>query len=138
VKVVLDTNVIISGIFFTGPPYDILDAWRHGDITLVTSLDILDEYRKVAEELAVQFPAIEWEPVMRLLTLNATIVDTPSLPETVCADPSDDKFLACAIAGGVRHIVSGDRHLLAVSGYAGVTVIRPRKSVDTFLQGGAG
>lgn len=46
-KVILDTNVFISGIFFHGAPYDILDAWRHNRVHLVVSPDILNEYRRV-------------------------------------------------------------------------------------------
>lgn len=49
-KVVLDTNVFVSGLFFSGPPYEILDAWRHGKLHLVVSPPILDEYRRVGEE----------------------------------------------------------------------------------------
>jgi predicted nucleic acid-binding protein len=44
VRLVLDTNVIISGIYFSGPPYEILDAWRRGLIEFVVSAEILDEY----------------------------------------------------------------------------------------------
>ena len=46
-KVVLDTNVFVSGVFFCGPPYDILSAWRGGRLQLVVSAEILEEYRRV-------------------------------------------------------------------------------------------
>jgi len=55
------------------------------------------------------------------------------LPEQVCGDPDDDKFIACALAGGSGYIVSGDRALLAVKGHEGSHVIRPRPFCDTFL-----
>jgi len=55
------------------------------------------------------------------------------LPEPVCDDPDDDKFLACAIAGKCNVIVSGDKHVLKVSGYRGIEVVRPRKFVDEYL-----
>ena len=51
-KIVLDTNVLVSGIFFSGPPYEILKAWRDGRIGLVISTEILTEYQRVADELA--------------------------------------------------------------------------------------
>ncbi|MCX5644197.1 MAG: hypothetical protein NTZ17_05870 [Phycisphaerae bacterium] len=73
-RIVLDTNVLISGIFFRGPPYRILQAWR-----------------------------------------------------------DDDIFLACALAAKTRIVVSGDKHLLAVSGWAGIQVLRPKAFVDLFL-----
>jgi predicted nucleic acid-binding protein len=62
------------------------------------------------------------------------MVAAPPLPEPVCSDPDDDKFLACAVAAGAAYVVSGDRGLQAASPYGKVTVIRPRALVDTILQ----
>jgi predicted nucleic acid-binding protein len=56
-KIVMDTNVFISGVFFTGPPHRILKAWQRGDLDLVISEEILDEYRRVGRILAEQYPA---------------------------------------------------------------------------------
>jgi predicted nucleic acid-binding protein len=53
----------------------------------------------------------------------------------VCADPDDDKCLACALASGAGIIVSGDKHLVDVSGYRGIEVLRPRAFVDRYLAG---
>ena len=50
-RIVLDTNVLISGIFFSGPPYEILKAWREKRIQFVLSAEIFDEYIRVAEIL---------------------------------------------------------------------------------------
>jgi len=58
VRVVLDTNVFVSGVFFFGPPFRILQAWRDGLLQRVVSPEILDEYQRVGEDLARQFPAI--------------------------------------------------------------------------------
>ena len=137
-KVILDTNVFVSGVFFGGPPFQILSAWRNGQVQLVISPEILEEYHRVGERLSEQFPGVDLTPILALLTVKALLVPSPSLPESVCDDPDDDKFLACAIAGGVKVVVSGDRHLLKASGYSGVTVIRPRHFVDKFLAEGAG
>jgi predicted nucleic acid-binding protein len=54
-KVVLDTNVLVSGIFFSGPPAEILRAWSQGKFKLVLSPQILDEYTRVSAELAGKF-----------------------------------------------------------------------------------
>ncbi|HLA87516.1 MAG TPA: PIN domain-containing protein [Anaerolineales bacterium] len=51
-NVVMDTNVFVSGVFFSGPPYQILNAWQSGEFELVVSQEILDEYRRVEEILA--------------------------------------------------------------------------------------
>lgn len=132
-RVVLDTNVFISGIFFTGPPYRILKAWRDGRIRLVISQEILEEYKKVAEELGEQFPQVHLEWFLDLVTAKSEMVIPTSLHEQVCQDPDDDKFLACALAGKKAVVVSGDKHLLRVSGYQGLVVLRPREFVDRYL-----
>ena len=53
--------------------------------------------------------------------------------EQICADPDDDKFLACALAGKCKTIVSGDKELLKVSGYRGINVMRPREFLEKYL-----
>ncbi len=125
-NVVLDTNVVVAGVFFSGPPATILRAWREGQITLVVSPPIMDEYRRVMHELAAQFPAIDPGPPLELLAVHARLVNAPSLPEPVCTDLTDDMFLACAIAGDSHVVVSGDKALLRTSGYRGIEVITPR------------
>ena len=132
-KIILDTNVFVSGIFFTGPPYQILEAWRDGKLQLAISEDILEEYERVGLMLAEQFPVIDLRPILDLVIANAEIFPVQCLPETVCDDPDDDKFLTCALACKSKVIVSGDKHLLRVSGFQGIQIIKPREFVDTYL-----
>jgi uncharacterized protein len=132
-KVVIDTNVFVSGIFFNGPPYQVLKAWRDSKIELIVSLDILDEYRRVAEILAEEHPTINLAPILGLVIQNAVIYSAPKLSDAVCEDPDDDKFLACSLASGSTIIISGDKHLLEVSGYRGIEVLKPRDFVNKYL-----
>ena len=132
-RIVLDTNVFISGVFFSGPPYQILKAWRDGKVQLAISHQILDEYQRVGKNLAEQFPGVDLGPIIELLTVKTEITQAPSLPEPVCDDPDDDKFLTCALASKVKLIISGDKHLLQASGYRGVEVVRPRRFVEQYL-----
>jgi len=134
VKIVVDTNVFVSGVFFSGPPFEVLDAWRRNKVTLVISPDILSEYQRTGDALGEKFPGVDLEPWIELLVLKAKLVNAPPLPDRVCTDPDDDMFLACAIASRTKLIVSGDKHLLAVSGYQGVTVLKPRAFVDRYLK----
>jgi uncharacterized protein len=133
VRIVLDTNVFVSGVFFSGPPFRILEAWRDGRLELAISKEILDEYQRVGEELAKQYPAIDLRPILDLVIVKAKLFPSQNLSETVCEDPDDDKFFACAIASKSKIIVSGDKHLLKVSGYRGVKVLSPREFVDIYL-----
>lgn len=132
-KIVLDTNVLISGIFFRGPPYRILQAWRDETIQLAACLEILAEYREVAARLSRTYKGIDILPLLDLVTARSHIVQAAPLSERVCDDPDDDIFLACALAAKAHLIVSGDRHLLAVSGFANIQILRPKAFVDQFL-----
>jgi uncharacterized protein len=133
VRIVLDTNVFVSGIFVGGPPGIILEAWQEGRFELAISADILAEYQRVCEEFLAKSPEIDPTPFLDLVALNAALYDCPLLPEQVCGDPDDDKFLACALAAGSKQIISGDKLLLKASGYGGIEVIRPRDFQDRYL-----
>ncbi len=132
-RVILDTNVFVSGVFFTGPPYQILKAWRDRKLKLVISPEILEEYQRVGAALAEQFPSIDVGQILELVTIKAEMVHAQSLPEPVCIDPDDDKFLACALASKSKLIVSGDKHLLQVSGFREIRVLKPREFVDEYI-----
>ena len=131
-KVVIDTNVFLSGVFFKGPPFQILQAWREGAIQMVVSPEILEEYRRVGEILSEEYPAIEYSPILEFVIHNAIIYAAPPLPERVCVDPDDDKFLACALAGKSNLVISGDKHLLTASGYKKVEILSPREFLNRY------
>ncbi len=132
-KVVLDTNVFISGVFFGGHPYQILRAWQQNQIELLISPEILAEYRRVGEILALHHPGVDLKPLLDFIAANAKIILSKPLPAPVSEDPDDDKFLACAVSGTCKIIVSGDKHLLKVSGYKGIEVLKPREFVTEYL-----
>lgn len=132
-KVVLDTNVFISGVFFGGPPYLILQAWRDGIIQLVISPEILDEYRRVGEILAEEHPGVDLEPMLEFVSQIADVFAAPPLSERVCEDPDDDKFISCALASASRVIISGDKHLLKETGFQDIEVLKPRDFPDRYL-----
>ena len=132
-RVILDTNVLVSGIFFSGPPFQILNAWRDKKLQMVISTDILAEYQRVAVILGEKYPQVDLQPILDLLTVNSNIVDAPPLAESVSADSDDEMFIACALASNTKFIVSGDKHLLDIDGYQDIQVLKPRPFVDTCL-----
>lgn len=132
-KVVLDTNVFLSGVFFGGLPYAILRAWRNRKLSLVYSPDILDEYRRTGEKLARQFEGVDLDPFLALVVTEGKLFVSPALLEAVCDDPEDDKFFACAIASKCKVIISGDKHLLKATGYHGIEVLKPRAFAESYL-----
>jgi putative PIN family toxin of toxin-antitoxin system len=138
VKVVLDTNVVVSGVFFGGVPGRIIAAWSAGRVSLVISPEILTEYQRVGAELGAEYPdrTAAWDPILALITMHATIVDAPPLLERVGEDPDDEKFMAAAFASRTRFVVSGDTDLLSVSGWRGIRVCTPRQFHNEYLVAG--
>jgi predicted nucleic acid-binding protein len=120
---------------FTGPPHRILLAWSEGRFEVGFTSDIHEEYRRVAAALQQQFPCVDLTAALDLVLVNAHAFPSTVLEARVCADPDDDKVLACALASGAGTIVSGDKHLVDVSGYRGIEVLRPRAFVDRYLAG---
>ena len=133
-NVILDTNVVVSGIFFKGPPFEILAAWKKNRFTLVTTHEILDEYKIVVETLSEQFAGVDVTEILEIITLNSHVSFSVALPNKVGVDPDDDKFIAAALASKTKLIVSGDKHLLNVNGYAGIDVIKPGDFLRTYLK----
>ncbi len=132
-RIILDTNVLVSGIFFSGPPSRILDAWRDKKLQLVISTDILAEYQRVAVILGEKYSQVDLRPVLDLLTVNSDIIMAPPLLENVTADPDDNMFIACAMASDTKLIVSGDKHLLEIDGYEDIKVLKPRQFINAYL-----
>ena len=132
-RVVIDTNVLVSGVFFGGVPGRILQAWRDGTLTVLLSVEILHEYQRVGELLAAQHEGVDLEPFLALAAMTAQVLDAPDLPEAVCQDPDDDKFLACALAGAASVVISGDKGLRNASGWNGIEVLTPRAFADRYL-----
>ena len=131
-RAVIDTSVFLPGVFFGGPPRNVLAAWRDGRFEVVVSREIIREYVRVGERLSARFPGADFEHALDRVSACATLVSAPPLPEPVCEDRDDDKFLACALAAEAGYVVSSDRALLATSPYRNVIVIRSRDFTDLF------
>jgi predicted nucleic acid-binding protein len=69
------------------------------------------------------------------LTIHGEIIHAPTLPSIIRDDPSDDKFLEAAVAGEASHIISGDKHLLKLSEYQGIQILKARDFVQMYLKG---
>ena len=132
-KIVIDTNVFVSGVFFKGPPYHILKAWRAGRFELAISHEILDEYHRIGENLSEEYPSVDLLPALNFIRQNIQLIAAKPLPEPVCSDHDDDKFIACALAAKSKIIISVDKHLLNVSGFQEIEVMKPRHFADKYL-----
>lgn len=109
-KVVLDTNVLVSGIFYGGIPGEILDAWVEGRLSAFATPLILVEYLRAIEDLGSKDPALAAYWSEFLPGLCQVIPDEETYP-SVSRDPTDDKFLSCAANARAEYLVTGDKDL---------------------------
>ena len=133
-RLVLDTNVVASGLLWNGAPALLLDAARAGELELFTSTPLLAELAgiltraKFAKALAAT--GLPREELVLGYAELATIVVPAVIPLTIADDPSDDQILACAVAASADLIVSGDKHLHGLDGqYNGIRIVRPADAV---------
>lgn len=134
-RVVLDTNVIISATLIRGGNEDqVLRAWQHGSFELVLSPPILEELgRALFYERLRKFRWMTDGEVAELLRALAGggIVVTGRVKVKASRDPDDDKFLAAAVEGAAGFVVTGDRDLLDLKSYRGVRIVRPARFLAT-------
>lgn len=132
-KVVLDTNVVVSALVWGGVPYKLIEAAAAGDIELVTSPVLLAELRDVLgrEHLASRLLA-QRSTVEQATTLYAELAISVSpleTPRVVPGDVDDDHVIAAAAAGGAQVVVSGDRHLLTLGKHQGIDIVNAAEAV---------
>jgi len=132
-QVVVDTNVLISAIFFGGKPELILEAWRTGKLDLLITEEILSEYVDVLHRISEKYPRVNISKIIPLITKCGILVEPQILNQIICEDPDDDKFIAAALGSLSSIIISGDKHLLDVSGYSGIEMIKPAAFVKKYL-----
>ena len=132
-KVVIDTNVVISALLFGGEPGKLVAFWQQGIIKPSASKEIIDEYLRV-----LAYPKFELseEEINYLLYQEILpyfdIIDVQPGPRIIKKDPEDDKFIRCASAAKARYIISGDHHLLALKEYQKVKILSPSEFKNKF------
>jgi|SRR5271166_4856525 len=131
-RIVLDTNVFVSGIFFSGPPHRILGAWRDGRVRIVYSAAIFQEYERVLIELSGNFPLINGRPFLELLSRHGELVVPGAMPEISCRDQEDIKFIECLLQSRAHCLVTGDKDLLAVK-VKRASILTPRQFCEQYL-----
>lgn len=129
-KAVVDTNVLVSGtILSRGNPFEILEAWRRGELILVISREIMAEAATVLRRPKIfrRYRLTENQLTSLLMTLEqeAVIVTPDPVDPLPGLKPPDLKVLACAREGHADYIVSGDDDLLNLKGYEGIPIVTP-------------
>jgi putative PIN family toxin of toxin-antitoxin system len=132
-KLLLDTNVLVSAFLWQGVPGRLIELGIEQEIQLVTSRVLLDELADVLprKKLAKKVAATGLTPTQIVLNYRrlAQLVTTRKLSQAVSRDADDDHVIACAIAAQADLIVSGDEHLLSLKIHQNIPILTPAEAL---------
>ena len=127
-RVVLDTNVLLAGIFTPGVCERVLDiCWKNSPaIVVISSEHILREFAEHAED-KFGVPASEVTEAVNRLRSRVEIIEPAAVPPDACRDADDLPVLGTAVAGSADYLVTGDRDLISLKSFHGVSILSPRE-----------
>lgn len=127
-RVVLDTNVLVSGLLVPGSsPERILRQFRDGDWSLAVSPAIIEEYGRVLRRKRFGFPLEQVEAILAEIQSRAWVVIPSRRFNAIPQDPPDNEFLDTAVEARVSFLISGDSHLLALESFHGIPILSPAR-----------
>ena len=130
-RIVIDTNVIASGIFFGGKPKKLLEMVVSRSLDAFVSEEILLEYQQTIEELCSRYPSRPRQlPLTRIISAMKMVA--PKTKIQICRDSDDNKFIECAVDAKCVFIVSGDKDLLSVNHYDGIKIVTVADFFDQY------
>lgn len=133
-RIVCDTNVIVSGMLFGGHSRTILTAIAQRRVEAFTSPALLHELREVLQRRKFRLTPEQVDAVMELVRESFTCVVPGATLSVIADDPDDDRVLEAALASRARAIVSGDGHLLGLGAWRSVAVLSPADFVAAYLE----
>lgn len=134
-RVVLDTNTLVSGVISaSSPPRQLLDGARTQAFEMCSSAVLLAELFDVLsrEKFSARLTQAGLSPLIIVSELRrmAHMVAPSNVPRVIESDPDDDHVIACAVAAQADLIVSGDRHLHSLGGqYGGIRIFSPAEAL---------
>jgi len=133
IRVVLDTNVLISALFFKGELSRIVGLWQKGKIVPVISKETFDELRTVLEYPKFSLSRAEIKSLIEHEILPFfEVVNVSKHVKGASRDPGDDKFISCAISANANCIVTGDKNLSDLKKYQSIRIIHTSDFIKMF------
>lgn len=134
-KVVLDTNVVVSGTFWTGASFKVVSLIDKEKIIMIVTLPILREYEKVvhSEEILEKTTIFQQAKINVLYKIlaRAIIVEPKEKIDIIKDDLDDNKFLEAAVESQADYIISRDKkHLLILKNFRGISIVTPEEFLD--------
>lgn len=137
-RIVADTNLVVSAFLWGGVPRQLLDAVREHGITLCTSPALIAELEDVLSrgKFAKRFALTGLTPALLLDRYRAlaTLVEPAALSAPVSRDADDDQVLACALAAQADFIASGDGDLLVLKSFQGMPIVTAAQALQRIAE----
>lgn len=131
-KIAIDTNVVISGVFFGGYPQTVLRCVVQGRVTASATTEIIDEYLETAQEMVRLRQGHIRKDILSPLIDKLELIG-PRSDIHVSRDPDDDKFITCANDAKALYIVSGDKDLLVLERYKDIEIVTAKEFCERYL-----
>ena len=133
-RIVIDTNVVISGTFFKGNPRRIVEATVENRFNVFATPEIIQEYNDIINEFIIRKQGNLDNNILNQFIASLNIINQKSFMQ-ICRDSDDDKFINCAIDSKSLYIVSGDNDLLVLGKYNNIDIITATQFCKTYLDG---
>lgn len=131
-RILIDTNIVISGLFFHGLPNQLLSELNFEKFNVCINDEIFDEYRTQIDKKVLK-PKYRLDRELRQKFFSSLQSFKKVSDLKVCRDPKDDKFINCAIDAKAIYIVSGDNDLLTLKNFAGVEIVTAQEFYEKYL-----
>jgi len=130
-RIVCDTNVLISGVLFRGNPRQILRLTSQGRLENFISPAILQEVEDVLRRQKFHLSSPQLSAILELFQQTFTLVVPNQRVSVVTQDPDDNAILEAALAAGATFVVSGDRHLLDLGSWNQLRIVSPARLLES-------
>ncbi len=131
-KIVIDTNVLISGVFFGGFPRKIISSIVGRKLNACATVEIINEYEETVQEMIERRQGHIDRSILAPLISALEIIE-PVSEIKISRDPDDDKFIGCAKDAHALYIVSGDKDLLVLEKYENISIVTAREFCEKYL-----
>ncbi len=132
IPTVIDTGVLVAGIYWRHEPHLCVRAWLRGLVVPVVSDPIYSEYDRVLHEVkAEQGFQTDLEPWLAAIRKSALWITPAALAGQVCRDANDDKFISAVLAAGAKTLIARDRDLTSLKKPFGIAILTPRQFLAT-------
>jgi len=131
-NVVIDTSVLVAGVFWGSEPHRVVRAWVRALIVPVVSEEIFEEYERVLVRTRDREGfTTDLSPWLETLRKHTLWVEPITLNEPICRDVSDDKFIGAALASDARTVIARDPDLTILEKPFGIAILTPRAWLAT-------